>query len=130
MNKEELAYLAGIIDGEGHMDYRGFKNGRGKIYYYARISVNQKDKRLVLWLKSKLGGSISPVKTNTGGYWRWETKGKSIKLLLIAIYPYLIVKREQIDKVLNYIDECKHETTTVDPNYIAPSNVLEYLGVN
>src|SRR5690349_19002915 len=99
-----LIYLAGIIDGEGHFDKRLFTNGRGVKYLYPRISINQKDERLIDWLKANYGGCKTPWRDKRrpdDTYYRWELKGKAVEELARQLQPYLIVKKEQVLRVLN-----------------------------
>ncbi len=101
--KENDCYLAGVVDGEGHIDFRLHKNGRGESHYYPRIIIVQKDRRLTDWLKNIFGGSSYFVKNNTGGYFRWEIKGRAVEKIVKHIYPYLLVKREQAERVIRGI---------------------------
>lgn len=59
MNNVELAYIAGIVDGEG---YIGLSKFQGKVYgaryknkysYKTRFVVTNTDRSLILWLHSK-----------------------------------------------------------------------------
>ncbi len=99
-SREKIIYLAGILDGEGHIDRRAFKNGRGKAYIYSRISVMQKDMRICNWLKENFEGTITNNHNQTGNCHRWEIKGSQAIELIRKVYPYLLIKREQADKAL------------------------------
>ena len=65
MTKVELAWAAGFIDGEGtfyttkRQQVLTEKGYRTKAYPYFRLSVAQKDRRVLNKLKSIVGGAIS-----------------------------------------------------------------------
>jgi len=99
-HKEKIIYLAGITDGEGHFCRPLTVNGQGKKYYYPRLIIVQKDIELIEWLKKNFGGCINFVENETGGYYRWSLQGKKVKELAKQMFPYLIVKREQVKRVL------------------------------
>lgn len=100
-NEQKLLYLAGIIDGEGHITIVPIKNGRGKSYLTPRMVVTQKDVRLITWLKDNFGGHAYTY-TNPKYPWsRWELRGKPVVLLVKQLHPYLIVKKEQSDPIFN-----------------------------
>lgn len=99
MNKqEELAYLAGITDGEGHFYKPSTANGRGEHHRYSRIVISQKDRRLLEWIKNRWGGSISLNRET--GVSAWALQGKRAETLAKKLRPYLIVKDEQVKRVL------------------------------
>ena len=103
-DNQKLLYLAGIMDGEGHFCVTPLKNGQGKIYPIARMIVNQKDVRLCEWLKATYGGSIYTYQTTTSTITRWELRGQQVKELAIRLQPYLIVKKEQVLRVIEGVN--------------------------
>lgn len=98
--KEKIVYTAGIVDGEGHFYKPLTKNGRGEEHFYPRVVVVQKEPELIKWLKQAFGGSISFQNNKTGGIFRWQLQGKKVVVLANKMLPYLIVKREQVKRVL------------------------------
>jgi len=100
----DLAYLAGIIDGEGTIGiYR--KGGTTKRpHYEGTVIVVQRDPTIPQWIQQRFGGSlIHRVFRIRGGkrdrytYWRWYLIGKKIGPFLERCLPYLIIKREQAE---------------------------------
>lgn len=93
----ELAYLAGLIDGEGHFYKPMAKNGRGEAYASPRVLFVQSEqnhgKELCEWAKHIWGGNVSHTKT---GLYRWQLQGRAAVALAKELQPYLIVKREQV----------------------------------
>lgn len=102
MQPEILAYLAGIIDGEGtiflQIDTRNNKN-----YRTWSVSVANTDKTLIDWLQSNFGGKVNSWANDRPRFgkkqlWRWYLGRKErILPLLSDILPYLIIKREKAE---------------------------------
>ena len=99
-DKGDLSYLAGIIDGEGHAYRPNVLNGRGERHLQARLLFVQSEKNngkeLCEWVQSRFGGGI----TYTSHMYRWQVQGKKATELAYMLQPYLIVKREQIKRIL------------------------------
>ncbi len=99
MTKQKYSYLAGIIDGEGCLIISRSDRGNYK-NYYGRIHVKNTDKRLMKWLVDHFGGNIHlhPPKSDKHAIaysWYFSGNAKSKEIFLLALMPYLIVKREQ-----------------------------------
>lgn len=93
----ELAYIAGIIDGEGsfaiHHDPNPLRNA-----WYAKLLVGNTDPRVISWLYSKLEGTIAhpkPQQLHHKEKWTWALQNKRLRLFLPEVIPYLIIKSEQ-----------------------------------
>ncbi len=99
-HQEKIIYLAGIVDGEGHFYKPLTKNGRGEGHFYARIVVVQKEPELIEWLKKEFMGSISFQDNETGGCYRWVIQGTKAEGIAKELAPYLIVKREQVKRIM------------------------------
>lgn len=113
--EERMAYLAGIIDGEGTIaiDKKKHKGGRnGQKYYGYEIvfSAPNTSYELISWLKKNFGGNITTYKPEgRRPYWRWQLANKQkIKELLKGMRPYLIVKGKQADLALEYSVRCNY----------------------
>lgn len=92
LSKTDGAYIAGILDGEGHIK----NNGR-------RIEVVNTDKFLIDWLQSKIGGSVYKVKKTKPHYkqaYKLYIPQRRARFLLKAIFPYLIVKKDSARKFM------------------------------
>ena len=100
-----IAYLAGIIDGEGCFSAIVNANGRGEKHRYAEIKVGQKDKRLLVWIKRYYQGNISRM----GQYYQWTLRGKKAIALAKQVQPYLIVKDQQVLRCI--LASCEYCTT-------------------
>ena len=113
-------YLAGLLDGEGHITicrsdspfYRTIKGVRtkrtGQARYGLVVAVSNTDIRLMNKLKSWFGGSYNggkPFKNhpNWNPKYQWNVCGnKNKELILLAVMPYLVLKREQAKLALEY----------------------------
>jgi hypothetical protein len=106
-DKTKWAYLAAMIDGEGFISLSKSKlpakNGSGYITaaprYRLVVSVTGTSEVLMKWLTEHFGGSWSRDKSQNPK-WKprcsWRCCGdKNKELLLLAVLPYLIIKRKQ-----------------------------------
>jgi len=117
-DKAQYGYLAGIVDGEGTIticrsEYMNEKKGKyrnGQRYltigFHVKVSVKNTDVRLVKWLKSRFGGEYYKS-TAENANWKdgyvWHHAAESKQEFLLAILPYLIVKREQALVALEFL---------------------------
>ena len=101
-------YLAGIIDGEGHIRYAE----SNYTYHYVRVSVVNTYRPLLDAIQREFGGSVK-VHTKSGhpkGWsesWTWNTAGINAERILRLVLPYLIVKRSTAIDVLNKHDAAR-----------------------
>jgi hypothetical protein len=97
-----LAYLAGIIDGEGNIGIQKVPAtavvGAINDSYTVCLTVTNTDARLIHWLLTDIGGSLS-VSDQRPGSWKpslhWKVWGGNALSVISAILPYLLLKREQ-----------------------------------
>ena len=101
-----LAYLAGIVDGEGYIGIKKSKayrcQDRKTPGYHARIQVRMNVRAAVGLLKDTFGGSFHRERENIGltGMWCWSTSDKQAAAALAKLLPYLRVKRRQARNAL------------------------------
>lgn len=95
----EAAYIAGIIDGEGTV---GFRGGRS-----VRVAVINTDEELIAFLLS-IGGSVGVRAkiANRRQCFAWTIGSRGdVKWLLSQVEPYMIVKRQKALDALALIDD-------------------------
>jgi hypothetical protein len=106
---EQAAYIAGFLDGEGYFACR-YREGAvvGRYYAHYVITVCQKRPAVLYWMievtgvgrvgkrKRSDGSPLSPMLSITG-------KDKVVGLLS-QILPYMIVRHDDVEKVINGID--------------------------
>lgn len=120
---EELAYAAGIFDGEGTLTVRGRS---GQRYLEPLVSVSNTDPRMVLWLHERFGGSLG-YKARNGAraerakpLHRWSLDGyDAIGRCIGAVRPFLITKADQADLLLALVKLKKGRGQRYDPDDIS-----------
>jgi len=104
----DIAYLAGIIDGEGSIYIGNFScNPKTKLpYYQTNIQVSNTDKALIDWLKNTFGGLVNtrtrkqiPANSRKQVF-MWTVTGERLTHLCEEILPYLICKKRQAEIML------------------------------
>jgi hypothetical protein len=106
-DKTKYVYLAGIIDGEGSLIVS--RSNRGSYFnYYGRIHVKNTDYRLIQWLLDKFGGNVHEhlpadlIKHKKAYSWYFSGDAHDKEVLLLALMPYLIVKKEQAKILIEF----------------------------
>jgi len=98
MTTEDLAYAAGIVDGEGCISLVHHSRQDG---YVLRVSVAMKG-QVLPWFKETFGGDIGP---NQPGLNVWNLNRKrDQKTFLNQILPYLKHKMVQAEIALAFIE--------------------------
>jgi hypothetical protein len=83
MDERDLAYFAGLLDGEGHIGIR--KD------YRITVDIANNSNRMVRWLLGKFNGVVCM----DGCKFRWFLNGREGVMLLLRCEPYLVVKKEE-----------------------------------
>jgi|SRR5690606_1714061 len=104
----EIAYLAGIIDGEGSIYIGNFScNPKTKLpYYQTNMQVTNTNKNLINWLKKIFGGLINKRTTKQHANnsrmqaYTWTATGDRLTHLCELMLPYLQCKRKQAEIML------------------------------
>ena len=98
MTTEDLAYAAGIIDGEGCiLIQKRYIKGKSPIYSL-RVAVSVCDECLCIWLFRKFGGTRIRNYHRGFGFktvYRWDLGGLRAAEFLGQIFPYLVIKVQQ-----------------------------------
>ena len=104
----QLGYIAGIVDGEGCLNLSKQTNRKD---ISPVVVVGMTDVKCVQFLYNITGvgnffvkhGKQTPKNYKTK--YVWAVRGRlEIYLLLKAIYPYLVVKKEQTDVMLEFVE--------------------------
>ncbi len=113
--QRDIAYCAGLIDGEGCIyigkDFRGREIGYSPLHHL-RISVRMCDVRPLKKLHELFGGNCpdTPQKERRPkGHrpiFRWVVADKKAEEVLITILPYLICKQGEAELALQFRKEC------------------------
>jgi hypothetical protein len=97
--RDKLAYLAGIIDGEGTISLQRF----GSLilrpaHIYPRITISNTDMGLINWLCDNFGGKYRKQAIGLLGRkqcWSWSIQGQGAVNLLVMVLPWLLIKPTQ-----------------------------------
>lgn len=104
MTETTIAYLAGLVDGEG---YVGIKRSRRRdavnLSYHERIQVRMIHEEAIALLARTLGGSYYREKPHANDgrpLFCWQASDRLACTILRTLLPYLLVKRDQAENVL------------------------------
>lgn len=109
--KEIMAYVAGLIDGDGHI---GIRIGpRGKLS--PLIQFHNSIKQASVYLNNLFGGTVAcdkPKKENNRLIWKWMLQGEDgCKNFLDKVLRFLVIKKDSGDKLLEFL---KNPSETTD----------------
>ena len=104
----ELAYAAGLFDGEGSISLVRQKNNRS---HSPQVSVASNDYEVLAWFQKRFGGSIvtkQPRKPTHSVSYDWRLTDRRALTFLQLIRPYLVIERKirRIDLLLNDYVAC------------------------
>ena len=111
MTPTELAYLAGIVDGEGNIAIAKkparAKSGEKTSTHWNYVKISNCDIRLLNWVLSVTGrGTISQESRaytdNRRNHFTWIITSVAAASLLHEIYPYLVIKKDQANVVFRF----------------------------
>lgn len=98
MKNTDLAYMAGIFDGEGTIGLHKYeykkKNGMVSKYHYLDVSIVNMVEWVPWHFKMAFGGSVCCRANNL---WVWTTRNQKAASCLSALFPYLKLKRRQAE---------------------------------
>lgn len=106
MKRTDLAYLAGIVDGEGYIgisaDHR--KRNPDRPCWRLRVAVTNTNEWLMQHLKFSIGGGVIALKNskNTTPCYQWEIRHGKASEFLKLILPYLRLKRPQAELAIKF----------------------------
>ena len=94
--EEEIAYVAGIFDGEGSTN--ALFTSRKSPQLHFSVAITQKDTQLLKWIQKRFGGNFQTFKDGTS---RLTWNSSIANLFLLTVKPYLIVKDLNASELLN-----------------------------
>ena len=117
MTPTESAYVGGIIDGEGCIEFKWAarirRDRKGTPTYrtlIARLEVPQVDGRLIDYLMEVTKEGCRDIKrylkhpTHHDQH-RWRVSYHGVYRVLKQVYPYLIVKKEKAKQLIDHYDK-------------------------
>lgn len=103
-NETELAYAAGIVDGEGCI-FIGNRGGNATPKYTLKVEVCSTTPVVLRWLRNRFGGNITNATTPSDKQkpqQRWSVSTAAAGKFLAAIRPYMVIKAEQADLAIQF----------------------------
>ena len=133
ITNEDIAYIAGLFDGEGSIYYARRKekkkkhNGEGYRYSMSqRISmeITMTDENVIRWVHETLKVGTVVRKPRKGlrkdgtkylMQYRWRCVFRDAFYVCCLIYPYSITKLEKVKQILDHYQQAEiHEEKVVD----------------
>lgn len=102
-------YLAGLLDGEGHISIMfkarsGARRGTGN-QCYILVSLTMVDRQAIDAAAERFGGAVYHLKQESERWkraYRWMATGARAEAVLKAVRPHLLVKQPQADLALEF----------------------------
>ena len=119
MNDTDVAYIAGLFDGEGCVSYKQYMRKRPhnkKPYptWQIRLEIAMTDKSILIWVNEILGvGTVGEKRYKTKytkGWkkqWRWRCSHRDAFKVCCLLFPYAHVKLGEIQKIIQHYSERK-----------------------
>jgi hypothetical protein len=127
----DLAYLAGIIDGEGcfFISKVPKKEGDGYVseHYRGLLKIDNTEKILLEWLDEVFSGTRSAATRTTSSrrfereVFSWVATGDRLLDLCEQILPYLTIKKKHCENMIKFR---KTYTAQLGSNKIAPESLI------
>jgi hypothetical protein len=125
MKETDLAYYAGIFDGEGCVSivkkaWTSKITTRHREYYNMECSIGNLSEWLIYSLKMSFGGVVlrEDYRGDRPFIWRWKIQGRRAADFLRVILPYTHLKKPQIDVALLFQDykkeKCARKSTEAE----------------
>tara|TARA_R100001079_G_C4417930_1_gene138414 strand:+ start:193 stop:615 length:423 start_codon:yes stop_codon:yes gene_type:complete len=119
MNDTDIAYIAGLFDGEGCVSYKQYMrrrshNPRAYPTWQIRLEIAMTEKSILVWLCEVLGvGTVKEKKYKTKytlGWkkqWRWRCSHRDAFKVCCLIFPYAHIKLDKIQKIIQHYSDRK-----------------------
>jgi len=119
MNNTDVAYIAGLFDGEGCVSYKQYMRKRPhnkKAYptWQIRLEIAMTDKSILIWVNEMLGvGTVGEKRYKTKytkGWkkqWRWRCSHRDAFKVCCLLFPYAHVKLGEIQKIIQHYSDRK-----------------------
>lgn len=97
----ELAYAAGLFDGEGHIVFQGKDAGGHR--RSLQVSIINTDEIMLNWLLEHFGGALISQKVtgNRKPCWHWRLRTDESLAFLYDILPYVVSKENLVRKAID-----------------------------
>ena len=110
MNIADAAYIAGLFDGEGSVDFKKRKEKRGNVQNIL-MRIEMTDESVLRWVHETLGvGTVrkrnrSPsVKAHWKDRWVYSVRFREALYVCKLLWPYAIVKLHKIEQIIDHYE--------------------------
>lgn len=118
----DIAYAAGLLDGEGCVTITRHKDNRdGYIRYLPYITITNTNIRMVEWLVPAFGGSYTIARH----YGKWNDcytwylcTWDSVREFIGSVRPFIQIKCQQIELLIGFLDLGTSVGKKLDQNLI------------
>ena len=117
LNETDKAYIAGLFDGEGSIDYkqRWEKRTKGKRYKVWRVVMElaMTDESVVRWVHEVLGvGTVRGIdktkppsgKPHYKKQWRWRCSFREALYVAKLLWPHAQTKLHKLEQIIDHYD--------------------------
>lgn len=112
-----LAYLAGIVDGEGSLSIGSYsKSSIGTDQFTTYLCICNTNKDMIDWLVDNFGTKCIPYtskqlsKNSRLPVWRWQITGDKLLHICELILPFIVAKRRQVEIMIEMRKTFKERT--------------------
>ena len=114
MKDTNVAYIAGLFDGEGCVSYKQYMrkrshNKKASPTWQIRLEMAMTDKSILIWVCEVLGvGTVTEKKYKTAytvGWkkqWRWRCSHRDAYYVSCLLFPYAHIKLAGIQKIISH----------------------------
>lgn len=108
ITETNLAYIAGMLDGEGCISInkrkdKEYKRGHS---FYANLRITNTYLPVLLWIQDQFGGLGSiveqPRKENRKRCWQWKVATNQAAAVCKMLLPYLRIKKRQAEILVEF----------------------------
>ena len=121
----DIAYIAGLFDGEGTVDYkqRWEKKAKGRRYKVWRITaaIEMTDQHVLEWLHEVLGfGTLNEKKKRPGRkrIWRWRCSFREALVFAKLLWPHAQTKLHKLEQIIDHYDTEDEAKPSADIIYL------------
>ena len=110
--KLDIAYIAGLFDGEGNVSYKKYpkkRKGVKKDYmtWNIRLEISMIDKNIIeLVHETLMVGTVheKPPRKGRKMQYRWRCSHRDALHVCKLLWPYVIIKLHQIEKIIDHYE--------------------------
>lgn len=114
LTKEDAAYLAGIIDGEGSILITKHRIKKDGTRYSPVVSAETTSEELAEWIAERCGGVIHHRRPRATNFkklcnpkeqFAWRCPTNRLESLLVQLEPFLLIKHKKALVLLDFLQE-------------------------